>query len=133
MSDQGIPPYQQPNPQQPYSQPYPQQAPGAPAPGPYAYAPYAYPYPYAAPRRSGWFWAAIFAAIVAAVVITFAVMFGHMFAAVASAGGTTSFGQPSIGVIDITGVIVDAEKIDKIQGLVEKHIEVDRLLEKLRG
>ena len=64
-------------------------------------------------RRSGWFWAAIFAAIVAVVVITFAVMFGRMFAAVAGAGGTSSFGEPSIGVIDITGVIVDADKIDK--------------------
>ncbi len=118
MSDQGRPPYQQ-QPQQPYPQPaaaYSQQAPGGPAQGPYAYAPYANPYPYAAypsQRRSGWFWAAIFAAIVAVVVITFAVMFGRMFAAVAGAGGTASFGEPSIGVIDITGVIVDADKINK--------------------
>jgi protease-4 len=116
MSDQGRPPYQQPPTQQPYPQqtsPYSQQAPaGAPTQGPYAYAPYAYPY--AAPRRSGWFWAAIFAAIVAVVVITFAVMFGRMFAAMATAGGSsTTFGQPSIGVIDITGVIVDADKINK--------------------
>ena len=119
MSDQGRPPYQQPNPQQAsaYAQqtPYPQQAPaGAPTLGAYPYAPYAYPYPYgAAPRRSGWFWAAIFAAIVAVVVIVFAVMFGRIFAAMAVSGGTSSFGQPSIGVIDITGVIVDADKIDK--------------------
>src|ERR1700761_8021207 len=109
MSDQGRPPYQQQYPQQPQ---YPQQTPaGVPAPGPYAYAPYGNPY--AAPRRSGWFWAAIFAAIIAVVVITFAVMFGRMFAAVAGTGGTSSFGQPSIGVIDITGVIVDADKIDR--------------------
>jgi protease-4 len=47
------------------------------------------------------------------VVITFAVMFGRMFAAVATVGGTSSFGEPSIGVVDITGVIVDADKIDK--------------------
>lgn len=131
MSDQGRPPYQQPSqqpyPQQPqpqqaapYSQqaaPYSQQAPGAPQ-GAYAYAPYAYPYgapyPYGTPqRRSGWFWAAIFAAIIAVVVITFAVMFGRMFAVVATTGGTSSFGEPSIGVVDITGVIVDADKIDK--------------------
>jgi len=112
MSDQGRPPYQQPNPPQQASS-YPQQARGAPAEGPYAYAPYATPYGYAAPRRSGWFWAAIFAAIVAVVVVVFAVMFGRMFAAVAAAGGTSSFGQDSIGVIDITGVIVDADKIDK--------------------
>ncbi len=115
MSDQGRPPYQQQYPQQPYpQQPYPQQPPTSmPAQGPYAYAPYAYPYPYGAPRRSGWFWAVIFAAIVAVVVITFAVMFGRMFAAVATASGTSSFGEPSIGVVDITGVIVDADKIDK--------------------
>jgi protease-4 len=110
MSDQGRPPYQQQSPQQPY----PQQPPmGAPAQAPYGYAPYAYAYPSAAPRRSGWFWAAIFAAIIAVVVITFAVMFGRMFAAVAGASGTSSFGEPSIGVIDITGVIVDADKINK--------------------
>jgi len=116
MSDQGRPPYQQPIQQQASS--YPQQAPYAQqgptgAPGPYPYAPYPYPYPYGAPRRSGWFWAAIFAAIVAVVVITFAVMFGRMFAAMASAGGTSSFGQPSIGVVDIKGVILDADKINK--------------------
>ena len=107
MSDEGRPPYQQPYPQQ--APTYPQQAPGA--QGQYAYAPYSYPY--AAPRRSGWFWAAIFAAIVAVVVITFAVMFGRMFAAMTISGGTSSFGEPSIGVIDITGVIVDADKINK--------------------
>ena len=27
----------------------------------------------------------------------------------------------------------DVEKIDKIQALIEKHVEVDRLLEKLRS
>src|SRR5215469_1029936 len=113
MSDQGRPPYQQPNQQQ--ASAYAQQAPAAaPALGAYPYAPYAYPYPYgAAPRRSGWFWAAIFAAIVAVVVITFAVMFSHMVLAMSAADGTTSFGEPSIGVVDITGVIVDADKIDK--------------------
>jgi protease-4 len=112
MSEQPRPPYQ------PYSQQasaYSQQAPaGTPAQGPYGYPPYAAPYGYGtAPRRSGWFWAAIFAAIVAVVVIAFAVMFSHMVVMLAGAGGTSSFGQPSIGVIDITGVIVDADKIDR--------------------
>jgi len=113
MSDQGRPPYQQPYPQQ--ATPYSQQVPtGGPAQMPYPYGPYAYAYPYGAPqRRSGWFWASIFAAIVAVVVITFAVIFGRMFAAVATTGGTSSFGEPSIGVIDISGVIVDADKINK--------------------
>jgi protease-4 len=105
MSDQGRPPYQQ---------TYPQQSPtGAPAQGPSPYGPYAYSYPYAAPQRSGWFWAAIIAGIVAIMVIFCAVVFGRMFAAVAGAGGTTSFGEPSIAVVDITGVIVDADKINK--------------------
>ena len=37
-----------------------------------------------------------------------------MVAALSATGtGTSSFGEPSIGVIDITGVIVDADKIDK--------------------
>ena len=110
MSDQGRPPYQQPN-----QQPYPQQAPaGAPAQGPYAYPTYGYPYPYGAPqKRSGWFWAAIFTAIIAAVVILFAVMFGRIFGAMMVASGSSSFGQPAIGVVDISGVIVDADKIDK--------------------
>ena len=40
-------------------------------------------------------------------------MFGRMFAAVATGTGTSSFGEPSIGVIDITGVIVDADKVNK--------------------
>ena len=120
MSDQGRPPFQQPDSQQSPT--------STPAQGAYPYAPYASPYgnpygaqpsqqvgwgPQAPPRRSGWFWAAIFAGIVAVVVITFAVMFGRMFAVMTTASGTSSFGDESIGVIDISGVIVDADKIDK--------------------
>lgn len=119
MSEQPRPPYS------PYSQQaptYPQQAstyspqgPGAQAQAPYGYPQYGYPYAYGpqSPGRSGWFWAAIFAAIVAVVVITFAVIFSHMVVAMSGAGGTASFGEPSIGVVDISGVIVDADKIDK--------------------
>lgn len=100
MSDQPIPPYQQP--------------PAVPPQAPYAYAPYGYPYGYGGPpRRSGWFWAAIFAAIVAVLMITFAVMFGRMVAAMSASDGTGSFGQPSIGVIEIDGVIADADKINR--------------------
>jgi protease-4 len=97
-------------PRPPYSQPTPQ---GTPAQGPYPYAPYASPYAYPPPRRSGWFWAAIFVAILAVIVIVFAVTFSRLVVAAAGAGGTASFGQPSIAVIDISGVIVDADKIDK--------------------
>ncbi len=39
--------------------------------------------------------------------------FGRLVAATAGTGGTASFGQPSIAVIDISGVIVDADKIDR--------------------
>jgi protease-4 len=117
MSEQPKPPYSPYSQQAPaYSQQastYSPQAPGAPPQGQYGYPPYGYPYEYAAPRRSGWFWAAIFAAIVAVVMITFAVMFSHMVVAMSGAGGTSSFGEPSIGVVDISGVIVDADKIDK--------------------
>lgn len=95
--------------------PYPPQTPtGAPTQAAYPYAPNAYPYGYPAPRRSGWFWAAIFAAIVAVVVIVFAMMFTRLVETAASAGnGTATFGEPSIAVIDINGVIVDSDKIDK--------------------
>lgn len=79
---------------------------------PYATAPsYAsYPPP---PRRSGWFWGAIFAAIIAVVLITFALIFGHMVALIAANGDASTFGQPSIAVVDISGVILDADKIDR--------------------
>jgi protease-4 len=52
-------------------------------------------------------------AILAVIVIVFAVTFSRLVVAAAGAGGTGSFGQPSIAVIDISGVIVDADKIDK--------------------
>lgn len=104
MSEQPRPPYS----------PYSQQPPaGVPAQGPYAYPPYGYPYGYAAaPRHSGWFWLGIFAVILV-VVVVFAMLFGHFVTAMAGASGGSSFGQPSIGVVDISGVIVDADKIDK--------------------
>jgi protease-4 len=36
-----------------------------------------------------------------------------MIVAMSTSGGAASFGQPSIGVVDISGVIVDADKINK--------------------
>ncbi len=103
MSDQTIPP--QPPPP-PYQQPYPGTG--------YAYAA---PYP-PKPRRSGGFWAAVIVAIIAVVFIA---IFGMMSLVIKSsmssfnAEDTTSssFGQSSIAVIDISGVILDADKIDK--------------------
>jgi len=103
MSDQTIPP--QPPPP-PYQQPYPGTG--------YAYAA---PYP-PKPRRSGGFWAAVIVAIIAVVFIA---IFGMMSLVIKSsmssfnAEDTTSssFGQSSIAVIDISGIILDADKIDK--------------------
>ena len=82
---------------------------------PYPYAPYAYPYGYAAPRRSGWAWVLI---VVGILVLGFGLMMifaSVFFARVAGtiAGETASGGEPSIAVVDISGVIVDADKIDK--------------------
>lgn len=71
------------------------------------------PYP-PAPRRSGWFWASVFAGIGALVVIVLCITFAVV---AKSFGGSTdnsaSFGSDSIAVIDISGVILDADKIDR--------------------
>jgi protease-4 len=77
----------------------------------------AYGAPYAGPpRRSGWFWVAIIVGIVALVIIALCVAFASMaknlnFSETTSS--TTTFGSDSIGVIDISGVILDADKVDK--------------------
>lgn len=66
-------------------------------------------------RRSGWFWAAVTVAIAGVVAIILGLMFlsamQHLTAD--SDGGALGFDKDSIAVIDITGVIVDADKIDK--------------------
>jgi protease-4 len=108
-------------PRPPYPPPYPEPTPaGAPqgAPG-YPYAPYATPYgsPYAtpygyrAPSRTGWIWLAVVVAVLLLFSGFMMMMRVMMMATVSS--GTGSFGEPSIGVIDISGVIVDADKIDR--------------------
>lgn len=87
-----------------------------PPPGPRAYYT---PPPYAAyaaappPRSSGWVWGVIFAMIIAAVFIAFAVVFSRTVTEVAGNGQASTFGEPSIAVIDIHGVILDADKVDK--------------------
>jgi protease IV len=101
-------------PQPPYQTPYqaPPQAPQAQFRGPYA-AGYAGPYP---PRRSGWFWAAIAVAIVGVVVIAFGLIIASSIktlAANSDSGSSLSFGTDSIAVIDVSGVILDADKVDK--------------------
>jgi protease-4 len=86
----------------------------------YSYPPAAYPppagYGYPPPkRRSGWFWVAIiggiFAVMIAVVCLTCASLAKSFTGDDTEATGFAS--GSSIGVIDITGVILDADKIDK--------------------
>lgn len=107
MSEQPRPPYP----------PYPPQPPtGAPA-QPYGYAPagspYAYPYGYPPQRRNGWIWAVV-AILVGLVLLGFIWSFMRVMLAMGTgAADGASFGQPSVAVIDISGVIVDADKINR--------------------
>ena len=75
-------------------------------------APYGYSGP---PRRSGWFWIAIIVGILAVALLGVGLLVTY---AVKNMNGgdstTTTFGSgSSIAVIDISGVILDADKIDK--------------------
>jgi protease-4 len=66
------------------------------------------------PRRSAWFWVAIIVAILAVVVlgVCFTVSRAMRNLDLSDSGGS-SFGGNSIAVIDISGVILDADKVDK--------------------
>ncbi len=83
-------------------------------------APYAYAQPYPAygrppgPRHSGWFWFAVIGGSFAVVALLITAM---VWSAVRSLNGDESsaidgFSGSRIGVIDIDGVITDADKID---------------------
>jgi protease-4 len=65
-------------------------------------------------RRSAWFWVAIIVAILAVVVlgVCFTVSRAIRSLDLSDSGGP-SFGGNSIAVIDISGVILDADKVDK--------------------
>jgi protease-4 len=107
----------------PPSQPAASVPPPAATPPPYAYAPpyvapYAAPYPAYAqpprPRRSPWFWVAIFGGCFAVIVLLITAM---VWSTVKSISGDESasfdgLGGSKIGVIDIDGVITDADKIN---------------------
>ena len=92
------PPHQ--TPQNPFT--HPQQP-------PYAYAP-AYPYAGLAPRtpRSAWFWPLI---ILGSILLLALLFWGILYSAT-HADDTGKFGGDRIGVIELSGVIVDAEKFD---------------------
>jgi len=104
------------------SQPPPPPPSGSIPPPPYAsaYAPprppaYAatYPAPYPTPpRRSGWFWVAIIGGIFAVIIVAICVTFASL-AKSFNNDNASAFGSDSIAVIDISGVIMDADKVDK--------------------
>ena len=102
-----------PLPPQPPFQPPQYQAPQSEFRSPYATG---YPAPYPPQcRRSGWFWAAITSGIVGVAAIAGSIIFAAMVKSLAagSESGSLSFGMDSIAVIDISGVIIDADKVDK--------------------
>ncbi len=91
------------------------------APG-YAYGPgYPAPYPYP-PKRPAWPWVLITLGILGLGAIALSIFFASMVKALDmdAGGGNLNFGDNSIAVIDISGVITDAdtEKIDK---QLERH------------
>ena len=116
MSDEfNEPPPPQPSPQQHSAPPayggYQPPRPGIPHAPQYAAAyPPAYAYP---PRKSrpGWFWPLI---ILGSLLILALLFWALVWSALHSSddASTSSFGSDKIAVIDISGVIVDADKID---------------------
>ena len=93
-----------------YQQPYAPQAPYARPPYPvapaYAAAPVA--------RHSAWFWVSIIVGTLALMTVLIVSMFWSAVRDLSGGSVTTaSFGSDSIAVIDIDGVILDADKVDK--------------------
>lgn len=95
-----------------------------PATPPYAYAPpYSYPYGQASPyaaypqparrRHSAWFWVAIFGGAFAAIVLLLTFMVWSIVKSVSGdSASIDGLGGSRIGVIDLDGTILDADKID---------------------
>src|SRR4051794_14613506 len=82
---------------------------------PYGYAArpptYGYPAPPPPARRSGWFWVAILGGIFAVIVLIVCITFAAVAKSFSSDSETaTGFSSQSIAVIDISGVIMDADK-----------------------
>lgn len=102
--------------QNPMGSPQPQRAAapvyGGPPPMPPPYP--AYGYPPVQRQRSGWFWVSVLGGIFACVVIVVCLTFASVVKSLASGdSGSSVVSDDSIAVIDISGVIVDADKIDK--------------------
>ena len=121
------PPPQQPDPrpaqyQAPYQEPRPEFR--GPYPAGYAYAPggpvgYAGGYPN---RSSAWPWVALILGIVALGLIALSVFFASLAKTfgMEAGGSSLSFGDNSIAVIDISGVITDADT-EKISKQLERY------------
>lgn len=72
-----------------------------------------YPYGYGPPRKhSGWIWAAVVGGVLLLAMVVAAIAFSRM-AKQLTGGSDMTFGGDSIAVLDISGVILDADKIDK--------------------
>jgi len=85
------------------------QAPQAPYAS-YAATPYSAPQK---PRRSGWFWASIFVGIIVIGVLGFTGLIYELVKSSDSDTGSAFTTSNSIAVVDISGVILDADKVDK--------------------
>jgi protease-4 len=92
----------------------PDQYPPPPPATPSYAAPVGAAYAYPPPRRSAWFWVAIIVAIFAVTLlgVCFTVSRALRNLDLSDSGGS-SFGGSSIAVIDVSGVILDADKVDK--------------------
>ncbi|MGD0797455.1 MAG: signal peptide peptidase SppA [Acidobacteriaceae bacterium] len=113
----------------PEDQPTPPPPPAAPPPPPSPYAqtpayaygnPYAQPSPYPAyglpprPRRSAWFWVAVIGGSFAVIALLITAMVWSITKSLTGdeSGSLDGLGGSRIGVIDLTGVILDADTVD---------------------
>ncbi len=69
-------------------------------------------YPPVRPGRSGWFWAAIIVACLSLVALVFGAILWSAMKTMNDDTVTTGFGSDQIAVIDLDGVILDADKVD---------------------
>lgn len=78
---------------------------------------YGYPPPPPGGKRSGWIWALVAIAIVGVVMIIVAAIWASALKSIVKSGdgnvSSSTFSSNSIAVIEINGVILDADKIDK--------------------
>ena len=72
-----------------------------------------YPYAYGPPRkRTGWIWAAVIGGFALLVILVASIALSRA-ARQLTGGSDMTFGADSVAVLDISGVILDADKINK--------------------